>query len=211
MTGLWQEIQPYLDPETGLLMAPDGGKDNLVLFSAYLIRELYRTGDTGNAFEMVRRTSAFLMKCEVGPGLYFRHPSDPSGNSVDNMIGTCFVSMLDASFILERWNRLWGCFDVHRPAWVGIGANWYGRFVGLKPYIKAAAGQPVSWLDKVIWSAACIWSTIHSTGASDPLLQSLQNDTMPGCQFAKRIWDKKYSVPALYAEYFGEGHPLAKY
>lgn len=37
MTELESAIEPYLDPETGLVRAANGGTDNLPLFSATLI------------------------------------------------------------------------------------------------------------------------------------------------------------------------------
>lgn len=208
--SLYDDIHPYLDKDTGLLLPPSGGKDNLILYSAYLLRELEAKGERTAELTVWNSCVTFLTGSRVAPGLYLRAPGDKDDNSVDNMIGACFVSSSVASDILSRWNSRFACFDVNRPSWIGIGKNWYGRFVGLKPYIKACAGEEVTWWDTIIWSLACIWSTYRSKGASDPLLQSLQNDKMPGCVFAKRLWNKKYSVKALYATYFGTDFPLSK-
>jgi hypothetical protein len=209
--SLWDDSQPYLDPDTGLLMATDGGKDNLILYSAYLYRELEGNSYYTNAQRLRLSCLTFLFQGQAAPGLYRRAPGSQDDNSIDNLIGACYISPTIARYILRRWNSHFACFDVNRPAWIGLGKNWYGRFIGLKPYIKAAAGKPVSRFDKLLWSLACIWSTYRSKGASDPLLQSLQNDLMPGCRLAKMLWRRKYNVKALYSAYFGPDHPLTNY
>lgn len=71
--SLWADIQPYLDPATGLLMAPDGGKDNLVLLSAYLMREMLRLGEIDDVWRLQARIVAYVNQNRIEPGLVQNH------------------------------------------------------------------------------------------------------------------------------------------
>lgn len=207
--SLWEEIQPYLDKETGLLAAPDGGRDNLILYSVYLYREMGERGE--RRYELLDRALRMMGATRVAPGLYLRHPGSTDGNSLDNLVGAAFI---DFGMAYERWETFGPYFNAANPSERKRNKYWYGRFPGLKAYIKACAGIKLNAWDKLLWSVACIFNAYFSRGASDPLLQNLQNHVMSiygYCPFARKVWARRYpSAQALYAEYFGKDHPMAK-
>ena len=211
--NLWQDIQPYLDKETGLLPATDGGRDNLILFSAYLIRHLNGSGLV--TFETI--TFNFLQPASrSAPGLYRRRPDDYDDNSIDNLVGAAAVSPLIAYLILSRWSSHYTCFDVNRPDWVGFGKNTFGRFIGTKQYLKAAASESLNIFDSLLWSLICLYSYFYEKDTSNLLLRSLQVDAIlqSNSWLCKKIalkWQKKNRLKRLYSEYFGPTHPLTLY
>lgn len=207
--NLWDEIQPWIDKETGLMTAADGGRDNLVLMSAYLVRELLNRGETDAANSMLKRIADFMTTVQVYPGLYRRLPNDAGDNSVDNLIGACFAQTEIALMIHKWWHARWSCFDVNNTDKFALNRNFYGRFLGLHGFIIAASGARPGLFQRLIWSLSVLWSVHTSKGASDPLLLSLQIDVMsPHCPRAAAYWRKHYSLQELYREYFGEHHPL---
>jgi hypothetical protein len=210
--SLWNDIQPWIDIDSGLMTAPDGGKDNLILMSTYLYRELLRLGEEEAAIELSARAVGFLNKCRVDKGLYRRAPGDLSDNSVDNMIGACSFGVGVAEFIRQRWNTHFSCFDVNAPDKFEIGSNFYGRFIGLKAYIVSCSSRKPWLIQRWFWILSTLFSIKYSTGASDPLLQLLQCDAMSRrCPKTVAYWHKHYSVKSLYSQYFGEDFPLTKY
>ena len=209
---LWDEIQPWIDPESGLMTAADGGKDNLILMSAYLHRELLRLGEVDAALELGARAIGFLSKCRVDKGLYRRAPGDLSNNSVDNMIGACSLSVGVSEFIRQRWNSHFSCFDVNDADSIALGSNFFGRFIGLKAYIVSSASRKPWMVQRALWILSALFSIRYSTGSSDALLQMLQCDAMSRwCPKTAEYWGKHYSIKTLYSEYFGENFPLVKY
>ena len=205
--SLWDDIQPYLDLETGLLMAPDGGKDNLQLYSAYLYRELIRSGEYSRAVIIYERVINYCLANQVTLGLYRRSPLND--NSIDNYTGIVYVSPDLSDYVLSRWSVRFACFDCDRPDWIGVGRYWFGRFLGFKPYLQACAEIKPNLINRVIWVLSCLVSIKFSKGASDPLLQSLQCDKMAVyCPKTVSFWRSRYFLKQLYSEYFGPNHPL---
>lgn len=207
--SLWQDIQPFLDKETGLMTPPSGGRDNLILMTAYLVRELNRNGECVEARIMASRAQTFLQQVEVSSGLYRRLPGSSDDNSVDNLIGTCSLFFFHAWKVRVRWNLRLSCFDVNHPDVIAFNKNFYGRFIGLKAFILACAGVRPWLVQRLLWSASVFWSVHTSTGSSDPLLLSLQADAMRGlCPRTCRYWSRHYSLKQLYTDYFGADFPL---
>lgn len=210
--SLWQDIQPWIDPSTGLMTATDGGKDNLVLMSAYLLRELRANGEDAAASILASNIQRFLSACRVDTGLYSRAPGDTSPNSLDNLIGICSVSTFNAECIRHRWNWHLSCFDVTAPNKFALNQNFFGRFIGVKAFIVEASMNS-SWLvQRLLWCLATLWSVKTSSGASNPLLTMLQCDIMAGkCPRTVKYWRKHYTAKSLYSQYFGANHPLTLY
>lgn len=207
--SLWDQIQPYLDKETGLMTAADGGRDNLILMSAYLIRELLHLSEEEGVSNVFKSFYLFLPRVRVTCGLYLRRPFDTDDNSVDNLIGTCYFSQSAAQLILKRWRDYFTCFDVNHPTKIALNRNFYGRFVGLKAYILAASGITPGLFQRLLWCLSVWWSVHTSKGSSDPLLMSLQVDIMiQHCPRASLYWHKHYNLYDLYSQYFGPYHPL---
>jgi hypothetical protein len=216
---LWQSIQPYLDPSTGLLMARDGGKDNLVLLSCYLLRELEAASDQGNALLLRMRIDIYLVACRIDTGLFKREPHNVGETSLDNMTAIIWFDTGYAKSVHARWKDASACFRNSDPAWRGhFSKDWFGRWalVGYTAYLKAGCGMAPNIFERNLWSAATRAQPLFAKGASDPLLQSLQNDRMRAhCPWTVSVWERRYKLSQLYAEYFHDNgtpdpaYPLA--
>lgn len=208
--SLWEDIQPWIDKETGLMTATNGGRDNLILMSTYLRRQLYRVKEDAAAAAMWTRMDNFLRASEIFPGLYLRSPSNFSDNSIDNLIGACWSNMFVAERIRLRWNSYLSCFDVNNERKIALNRNFYARFLGVKAYIVASSGLKPNFIQRLIWTLAVVWSVYTSKGSSDPLLLSLQVDAMrKHCPRTAAFWDSHYTLQELLGTYFGPNHPIA--
>ena len=210
--SLWQDIQPWIDVETGLMTAADGGRDNLILMSVYLAKTLMLVGESDAAINLYAKIVTFASSVQVAPGLFRRLPGDTSNNSIDNLIGMCAFSASRASDVRNRWNSRFSCFDVNYPDKIALNSNFFGRFVGIKAFILEAAIKPSWFIQRLLWCASTIFSVHFSSGASGPLLASLQVDVMESvCPNTCAYWKKHNSLPDLYAQYFGPNHPITIY
>ena len=210
--SLWQDIQPWIDSETGLMTAADGGRDNLILMSSYLYRELINNGEYQDAATLFTRCMRFITVTTVAPGLYKKLPDSLDDNTEDNMVGNCYMSPAIAAKICVRWNYHLSCFDVNNPNKFALNRNFFGRFFGLKAYIIASSGFKPWLIQRLIWCVSTWYSVKTSKGASDPLKLMLECDKMEKwCPKTVAYWHKNNSAKVLYAEYFGPNHPLVKY
>lgn len=210
--SLWNDIQPWLDPETGLMQAGDGGRDNLILMSAYLHRELVLQGESDAANELSKRALKFLISVKVKTGLYKKLSDSTDDNTEDNLTGACYWGWDIPRDIWYHWNWHLSCFDVNNPNKIALNRNFFARFIGLKAYIIAAAGHEPNIIQRLLWCIS-VWISIkYSTGASDPLKQMLKCEVMESIT-PKTVayWKKHYSIPALYLDYFGANNPLYIY
>lgn len=190
------------------MTAPDGGSDNLILMTAYLMRELIRF-DGSVPPKLKSAIVVFLGNCRVLCGLWLRRPGDYSQNSVDNLVGACYANALAAFQVWIRWQRYWSCFDVTAPTKVALNSNFYGRFIGLKAFIVASAGLKPWWIQRMLWIGSVYFTQWTTSGASDLLLLSLQMDAMEKyCPRTVARWRKKNPLYPLYVEYFGADFPL---
>lgn len=211
---LWDAMQKYLDPLYGLAMPPDGGKDNLILDSAFLHRELLIHQDHAAADELSGRASAFLGKCEIRPGLYLRYPGNLEDNSPDNLIGSAWFEGIRAQNIYQRWVDFYGCFDVKNPDLVNLlSPQCYVRIHGLETYLAMAAKKAPTPLQLETWNAVSTLNVLVNNGPGNELMQSLQNDKMAMNGHGRTTlaaWEIRYKVADLYAQQFGEDYPLTK-
>lgn len=212
--SLWNDIQPWIDKQTGLMTAPDGGRDNLILFTAYLARAMEEEPDAPitSMVPLGRSYTAFFDSAKVSRGLYLRSPGNLADNSIDNLIGACYLSPARAKDIRFRWNHYLSCFDVNNPDKIALNRNFYGRFIGVKAFIVASCGDKPWWIQRILWCASVVFSVWTQSGASNPLLLSLQVDTMRRyCPRTAAYWYRKNSLKALYTAYFGADFPITKY
>lgn len=208
MTDLWEDIQPKLTPDYKMLPAPDGGRDNLIFYSALLLMELDRLGGVHLSHTCYGDCEFFLTQCSIAPALYLREPGRiHDDNSQDNLIGAAYVSRYHAGAICKRWTQIGPYFN---PA--DMSDN-FGRFLGLHPYILAACGETLSWKMRLVWSLATLFSIVSDKGHPDRLLlHALQVSKMESrglCKPACFVWRLFYHVPDLLAAWFGKDHPLA--
>lgn len=210
--SLWNDIQPWIDKETGLMTAADGGRDNLILMSAYLSRELIRLGEESAALTLHCSALKFQTATQVRPGLYQKLPGSTDNNTEDNMVGNCYFDLNVSDAIRARWNWHLSCFDVNNPNKFAVNQNLFARFFGLKAYIVACSGKKPWLVQRLIWCASTWFSVKYSTGASDPLKLMLQCDELKDmCPRTVAYWRRHYTAKSLYSQYFGPNHPLTKY
>ncbi len=208
MSTLWDEIAPWIDKETGLMTAPDGGSDNLILMSAYLWRAL-PSADGLVPDTFIANIANFIDNTKVATGLNLRKPGDFAPQSIDNLIVLCYLRPFDAELVRFRWNSYFGCFDVSHPRRIAINGSWFARFIGVKSYIVAATGLKPWWIQRMLWIGSVFFTQWTTSGASDLLLLSLQVDVMEKyCPRTCTWWRKKNPLYPLYAQYFGETFPL---
>lgn len=205
--SLWNDIQPWLDHDTGMVTASDGGKDNLILMTAHLWREMSRLKEDPST--LVHSVMAFYKNTEVVSGLWLRRPRDLTPNAVDNLIGACFIFPSAAQRALKHWNKYWTCFDVQAPNRIRLNSNFYGRFLGLGTYIRAAAGEKPNLFQRLIWIGSNYFTDWTASGDSDRLLMSLQSEIMRRyCPKTCARYDARNPVYTLYFGYFGANFPL---
>lgn len=216
--SLATEIEFFRDPDTGMIHAADGGRDNLILNTATLI-SLLSADESKQAWA---RDAAidFLISSEVQPGLYKREPTHTGSNSVDNLIAAACVSQLIAWDIAEHGRKHRWCFNVERPGTFEL-KHWYGRFLGVPAFVRLRA-RDRALFDPLLFSIACVLSTFSKReNTSDKCLQRLMNEAIKGehwlCDLAIRVWNKlmqrKYpgGLAELYGVYFGPLHPFARH
>lgn len=210
--SLWQDIQPWIDSETGLMTSADGGRDNLILMSSYLYLELLSNGEYQDAITLAQRCVRFIGTTVVTPGLYKKLPNSTDDNTEDNMVGNCYMSSDTAAKIKTRWDYHLSCFDVNYPNKFAFNRNFFARFIGLKAFIVASAGVKPWFFQRWLWSLSAVFSVWISKGASDPLKLMLQCVVMEKyCPKTVAYWHRHNSVSDLYSQYFGPNHPLTIY
>ncbi len=207
--ALWEDIQPWIDKETGLMQSADFGRDNLPLMSAYLHRELTRLGEGCSILE--ERVHDFILNHEINVGMWLCPAESRNDFTEDNATGIAYFSTTASQRMIIRWRAYYSCFDIHRPTRIAFNRGFFGRFIGLKAFLKYQAGERLNVLDKfLVWAST--WWTIHTTrGASDALKLSLKLDEMKDvCKMSYRLFYKRFNLGDLYADYFGPDHPLSQ-
>lgn len=212
------DLDRWIDPETGLITAADGGVDNLATCTATALQFL----GAEDRLTLRSRVIEFFRLCEVKPGLYSRRPGDHGTGSVDNLVGmACLSYQLDTD---HRYKMLkyadandW-VFDVENPGSSSVRNN-YGRFAGIPPFLKIAAGVGAPLYDQVIMAGATVFNAGSAReNTSDKCLQILINSVVSGrytiCSLGIGVWktwmQKKYprGQRELYEIYWGVAHPF---
>jgi hypothetical protein len=214
---LYEDLKPYIDPDSGLVMAADGGCDNEPLFAAIAFR-LDPWGMAGlkvNAHDFLSRESVRIV-----PGLYRRYPG-ATDNSVDNLVGVCCFGESFAKSILTYCESTRFSYDVTKPGHFTL-RYWFGRFVGFPPFVKAAAGKKIGIGSQILFSLACLFTLIGSrTDVGNRQLQLLMNDVLYGkyrlVDATIRFWGKRMKkmypngAKDIFSLYHGPNHPFVKY
>lgn len=215
MKALYEAVQEVLSPY-GLVWPIDKGQDNLPVAQATLIllQEIRKepTDISGKALQ------SFLFKCMVDTGLYRRTPDNTDQNAVDNYIAVCFA---------HPWSSLgiyWRC--VYRLGWFANDKRelraWFVRFLGFRPFAKAASGRALNWLDRKILIISMV-TTLNNdpTDTSNKCLQVLINWRLkgkyPDIDQAIASWVSKMEdqypngLKSLYFYYWKILHPFYEY
>ena len=206
--------QGYLDKTYGVVSNyANSGCDNFHLFSseAMLIA----------GWTLWPQYNVFFKDCELEPGLIVRYPDRVAGGiSQDEMIGASTLSSEAAQRIYNYGEKHWWYFNPDKTKFSL--ANWYGRFIDFKPYIKLRAGHRLNIFDKIGWSMMTMLSPLSSEGnTSGKILQWTQFRYMQGnnfiCDLAIKFWKWRMTreypggLKQLLQIYFGPNHPLVKY
>lgn len=212
---LYADLQAghYLDAQYGVVSNSTGSCDNYHLFSA----EAAEVAD----WILWPQYATFFKACEVEPGLITRYPHRVGGGiSQDEMIGAATLDSNAAERIYDYGEAHHWYFDPDKTPFTW--ANWYGRFIDFKPYIKLRAGHKLNLWDKLAWSMMTVLSPMSEySNTSGKILKWIQLRKMQGnnriCDLAIKYW--KYRMKREYPGgirtvmwiYFGESHPLMEY
>lgn len=208
----------YTDKQTGLILASDGGRDNMPVCTA-LAHIL--TDDCVQADLLEERAEDFINRPDVKVewGTFRRYPG-ANDNSVDNMIGLCYLSKNYAQWIWQyKWESLFS-FNVSNYKKFSF-KWWYGRFLGFPSYVKFVATGDIGILDYVLVSISMWFSTFGAKeDTSNKILQYImnqkyaKNDNSRILNFFLKRWNKKmnkiyaYGPKQMFEIYFGASHPF---
>lgn len=134
-----------------------------------------------------------LARCEKLPGLFNRWPDDKGGiTSHDELIGIAYLDAHSAQRILKYLSDHWGHYNNQSNE--GFFRFNLNRFVFLKPFLKSCAGQPLTTLDKFLWSAYLIVDLITyvSKDEGGRLMRWLMCERMQDI-WSTRLWQKRMS------------------
>lgn len=217
MSALFNEIKGHLDPETGMVLAADGGRDNLIVNSATLWTLLT---DPHESVDWQYECLQFLYKNQIFPGIFSRYLGHNGPNSVDNLIGAMVVgtNVMIHDGRSHGENHFWYYGSCGYPR---IG-DWYVRFAGFPQWMRAIDKTPLTgWQRDALGVAFWMTSLSDYSNTSDKCLSVLQAIKLGGSlgpyKDVLEPWRlrmmRKYpgGRAELYAIYFGKDHPFAKY
>lgn len=218
--SLIDEIQPWVDAETGLITAPDGGRDNMPVYTAALITLLQHT--SGNWIDWAKKMYDYCRKTQVVPGLYTVDFHRIQGMSPDNivgiMVGTWRVGVQQD--ILWYGKKSWWNFNVATPYKWGI-SNWVWPLIGFVPMMRVVGNtydyHPSLWDRFEIFISSVFNTLSHKSDTSNKCLQYLWNQQLDHNSWSVRAWKwlmiRKYpgGLQELYSLQFGPTHPFTKY
>ena len=152
---------------------------------------------SGQPTEFSARANEHFYHCETQHhnGLFYRWPHKRGGDtSHDEIIGAAYLSSILATNIYRY-------LEIHK--WQFNNQNrkgktlefWMGRFIFLKPYLKARGNYKVNIFDQIIWSISLIASLINKPpgdggGRLRNWLMSQEMKRFLICRVAINIWKK---------------------
>lgn len=210
------DLAKYVDPETGLFTGADGGRDDMPVVAAVAI---FVSNDPIYVLKTAQRVLLFLEREDInlGWGIFRRYPG-ANDNSMDNMVAACFVSPEFAKSVLAGASMTEWCFNVRNPLRFSV-QDFYGRFIGFIPFVKACAEADLNRVNIFLSSVACLYSTISPYGdTTNKILQMLMNVRLRGrdkwldrainewCAIMQRRYPK--GPKELLGLYYGIDHPI---
>ncbi len=163
----------------------------------------------------------FFKDCEVKPGLIKRYPNRVDGGiSQDEMIGAATLDENAAKRIYDYGQSHFWYFNPDNTSFTL--ANWYGRFLDFKPYIKFRAVGSMNIFQQIAWSIMTVLSPMSSSdNTSGKILKWTQFKALKGrywlCDQAIKFWKwrmkKSYvnGMKSVFTIYFGPNHPITVY
>jgi hypothetical protein len=216
-------MAPYIDKETGLITAPDGGRDNLLLYTARLTRFLALDDAEKYRPTVLKAVESLTIK----PGLYRRYPTHNDENSPDNFIGAVVLfrnlgmqDKLQEMRSYVRWHFwFYNTSDsfIRFKGFKFLTKDFYAIHIGLPPLIKAACGERLNVWDVFAYKIAVKYLMKTTSGSSDTCLQDDMNSIMTDDRLVETInefddWIKRDrgGRKAVYSDFYGPEHPFTK-
>lgn len=218
-----EQMSPYMDKETSLITAPDGGRDNLVLFTARLTRYLAL-----DELEKYRPTVEQAIKTlTIKPGLYRRYPTHNDENSPDNFIGAIVLfknlGMMDKLQEMRSYVRWHFWFYNTSDQFIRfkkfkfLTKDFYAIHIGIPVLLKAACGERLNAWDVFAYKIAIKFLMKTTSGSSDTCLQDDMNSIIGDSRLLDVItefndWVKtdRGGRKAVFTDFYGADHPFTK-
>jgi hypothetical protein len=207
----------YLDPQYGMVSNnPHFGNgpncDNYYLFTA----EAHEIDNTV-PIDFLKFFDASVESI----GLFQRFPGRHDDISKDEIVGAASIDEYAAIEIFAYGETHHWDFNVANPGdfeW----RYWLGRFLDVRPFVKAAAGFSLNVYEQMLWASACVtscWSKYEDTG--DKLYMYTEIKKLEGRNWLtdRAIYFWKWKMQRQYTNgprelrgiYFGANHPLSLY
>lgn len=163
---LTEAIAPYRDPGTEMIRAADGGRDNLPVHTAVFLECLNDATSIAREEDGIR---TYLDSCEVKEGVYRRYFGATDENSVDNLVGCLAMAArlhlpeiargIYNHGVTHSWT--YSCLDPEMRFRLWDKATYqpfFGRFPGIVPMVKIAAGVEIGFLSQVALNQSFVWA-----------------------------------------------------
>lgn len=230
-------LEPFLEPVFRLPLGASGGRDNIVKDAAVALAVAMRIGDGEAARTLGDGILHFMLASAVPghPGLLYREPGNTTSNSVDNLVGAVAASaLLHTSYAedaLEHGHTHGWTFSVQHPdasfrlwnpaTWY-VRQDWYGRFVGLAPFLWLANGFDIEQAEMFLFTRSCAFTVKSERGnTSDKILLWLQLEVIADDPIQLAAIKNAFATqmrklyPGGLAEllgiYYGETHPFSTF
>lgn len=234
--SLREEIKPYRDSITEMILAKDGGRDNLITYTCQYL-DLLTPQERGLEWSWFYNV---ILKCELRIGLFNREPGLIGNmNAHDDLTLLSYISPIMAMNFHEEiyyyghpnfwffntvnpewsvWKNLWETFH-----WRDARRSWLYRIGGFTAGIKARADKRLNLID-VLYAYFSFKNNMKEPKeeTSGKILCYFRAQ----CLYGKsklldkmiRTWNNKMMelygdnyLQGLYSEYHGISHPFTKY
>lgn len=222
--SLIEEIKPWVDEETGMIQAGDGGRDNLVVMTATLVSLL----PDPERLPWLGLIDDFAIRAAVEPGLVSVDYHRVQGMSPDNICALMVMGdRTTKSAIMAYGRKTFWTFNCERPGRFGIrGGVWF--IPGFVALMKIANDEQINPFSRfVVFCAAIVNALSAYDNTTNKCLQRLWNRKLSPDSLTVRVWrflmSRKYpggeqellgiyhKIPQNRQAELGQVHPYAKY
>ncbi len=215
-----------LDPTWRLPLGADGGRDNIQKDTAVAVA----LEEPCARKEWGALLARFMRSTQEAQGLYRREPGNKDAQSVDNYIGIqvceCLLYQCTVNILARALGYNWtfsisdpkGAFRIYAPKTWHLARDWFGRFIGFPPFVRASATGQMSLFQSVLFFLSVIPTVATSkSNTSDKILLWLMFQAIPCNRLllrcARKLWvwrmSKQYGdLSGLMSIYYGIEHPF---